>query len=115
MKYNKISRSAFMIALITMLGIAPLSVAGTSSDQTSIKHVKQETQELMQALKAYTAEQRDEAIQKTKAAIDNLDMRIDRKWNAVDKAARENARASLKALRKQRNQVAERYEKQFWR
>lgn len=116
MKYNKISRSAFMVVLIAMLGIAPLSVAGTSSDQTSIKNVKQETQELMQALKAYTAEQRDEAIQKTKAAIDNLDMRIDAletridsKWDAMDKAARENARASLKALRKQRNKVSEWY------
>ena len=96
-----------MVVLITMLGIAPLSVAGTSSDRTSIKNVKQETQELMQALKAYTAEQRDEAIQKTKAAIDNLDTRIDSKWDEMDKAARENARASLKALRKQRNKVSE--------
>ena len=116
MKYKIISRSLIMVVLIAMFGIAPLCFAGTSSDQTSIKKVKQETQELMQALKAYTADQRDEAIQKTKAAIDNLDTRIDAletridsKWDAMDKAARENARASLIALRKQRNKVSEWY------
>jgi len=56
---------------------------------------------LFQALKAYTADQRDEAIQKTKAALDNVDKRIDalgthidNKWDKMDKAAREKARAS---------------------
>ena len=116
MKYEKKSRCAFMVMLIAMLGIAPLCHAETSSDRTSLEEVKQETQDLLQTLKAYTVDQRDEAIQKTKAALDNLDKRIealetriDNNWDKMDAAAREKARASLKELRSQRTQVAEWY------
>jgi chromosome segregation ATPase len=116
MKFEKMNHCASMFILIAMLGITPLSYAETSSDKTSIKEVKQETQDLIQALKTYTADQRDEAIQKTKAALDNLDKRIDaletridNNWDKMDKAAREKARAGMKSLRKQRIQVAESY------
>jgi len=103
MKFKKKTFCAFM--LIGMLGITPLCYAETSSDKTSIDEVKQEAQD-----------QRDEAIHKTKAALDNLDKhidaleaRVDESWDKMNKAAREKARASLKALRKQRTQVAEWY------
>lgn len=116
MKFQKMSRCAFAYLLISMLGITPPCYAETSSNQTSIEEVKQETQDLIQALKAYSADQRDEAIQQTKGALDNLDERIDaletrihNNWDKMDKAARQRARASLKALRKQRTQVAEWY------
>jgi len=102
--------------LIGMLGITPLCYAETSNEKTSIEEIKQETQDLLQALKAYTVDQRDEAIHETKAALNNLDKRIDaletrvdERWDKMDKAAREKARASLKELRKQRTQVAEWY------
>ena len=116
MKFEKTSRCTFMFMLIVMLGITPLCYADTSSAKTSIEEVKQETQDLVQALRAYTADQRDEVIQKTKTALDNLDKRIDaletyidKNWDKIDKTAREEARASLKALRKQRTEVAEWY------
>jgi chromosome segregation ATPase len=71
---------------------------------------------LIQALGAYTADQRDEAVQRAKTALNNLDERIDAlekriddNWDQMNKAAREKARANLKALRKQRNEVAEWY------
>jgi chromosome segregation ATPase len=109
MKYTKKTLCAFM--LIGILGIIPLCYA-----ETSIEEVKQETHDLIQTLNAYTVDQRDEAIHKTKAALVNLDKRIDeleasvdKSWDKMDKAAREKARASLKALRKQRTQVAEWY------
>lgn len=114
MKFEKKILCAFM--LIGMLGITPLCYAETSSDKTSIEEVKQETQDLLQTLNAYTVDQKDEAIHKTKAALDNLDKRVDalearvdESWDKMDKAAREKARAGLKALRKQRTQVAEWY------
>jgi len=85
-------------------------------DKTSINEVKQETQDLIQSLGAYTADQRDEAVEKAKMAlndmdkrIDALEKRIDDNWDQMNKAAREKARANLKALRKQRNEVAEWY------
>lgn len=106
----------YVFMLIGMLGITPICYAETSTDKTSIEEVKKETQDLLQTLNAYTVEQREEAIRKTKKALDNLDKcidllqaRIDRNWNQMDKAARDKARSNLKALRKERTQVAEWY------
>lgn len=105
---------AFM--LIGIMGITPVGYAKTATDMTSIEEVKQETQNLIQTLKAYTADRRDEASKKAEAALDNLDNRIDAleasiddNWDAMNKAARKNARASLKSLRSQRIEVAEWY------
>jgi len=91
------------VMLIGMLGITPPSHAEASRDKTSMDEIRQEAQD-----------QRDEAIHETKEALDNLDKRIDalesdvdKNWDKMNQAARENARESLKVLRKQRIQVAE--------
>jgi len=106
----------FIFILMVILVIAPLCYAEKSTDKTSIEEVKQETQDLIQALGAYTADQRDEAVQKARTALHNLDERIDAlekriddNWDQMNKAARDKARANLKALRKQQNKVAEWY------
>lgn len=103
------------MGLIGLIGITPLlCYAETSTNKTSIEEVRKEAQDLRQTLGAYTADQKDEAIRKTKTTLDRLDKRIDElearvdeSWDRMDKDARKKARASLKALRKQRNQVAE--------
>jgi len=104
------------IMLIGALGITPLCYAESAPNKTSMEEFKQETQDLLETLEAYTVEQKDEAIVKTKIALDNLDERIDavekdvhESWNKMDKEAREEASESLKELRKQRNQAAEWY------
>lgn len=114
MRYIKTTYAMF--TLIALLVTIPLCYAKSSEEKTSIKEVKQETQDLIQALGAYTADQRDEAVQRAKTALNNLDKRIDAlekriddNWDQMNKAAREKARANLKALRKQRNEVAEWY------
>ncbi len=119
MKGKKMIRYACLFTLIGMLSIVPLCSAETSPDQTdktSIEDVQQKTDELLHTLTSYTAEQRDEAMQKTKAALDSMDKRIDameaqmyNNWDKMDKAAREKSQASLKALRQQRTKVAEWY------
>ena len=98
------------------LDLHRICYAETASDKASINEVKQETHELIQALESYSAAQRDEAIQKSKAALDNLDKRIealetriDNNWDTMNETARQKARASLKSLRQQRIQVAEWY------
>ena len=114
MKRNKtILRTA---VLIGMLVSTPFCYGETSSDKTSIKEVKKETQDLLETLSTYTVEQKDEAVHKTKVALDDLDKHIDalerdvdKNWDSMDEAAREKARASLKELRKMRTQVAEEY------
>ena len=116
MKREKIILTATVLTFIGMLAIAPLCYAETSSGEASLEEVKQKTQDLLKALKAYSADQRDEAVLKTKAALDNMDKRIDaletriyNNWDKMDKAARDKSRASLLALQKQRTHVAEWY------
>ena len=102
--------------LISIIAISPVGYAKTPTDMTSIEEVKQQTQNLIQTLKAYTADQRDEASKKAEVALDNLDERIDAlqvsiddNWDGMNKGARKNARTSLKSLRSQRIEVAEWY------
>lgn len=116
MKIEKIIYTAVILVFIGMPTTVTLCYAETSSGETSIEDVKQKTQSLLETLKNYTAEQRDEAMQKSKAALDNMDKRIEalethvyNNWDKMDKAAREKSRDSLAALRRQRTQVAEWY------
>ena len=110
---------------VTVLMLAvPLLLAGMSAahaelspeDKASIKEVKKETSELMRTLKSYGAAQRDEAIQDIEIAIlrldnriDDLQARIDNEWDDMTQPAREQTRASLRALQKQRVTLAEWY------
>lgn len=112
----KTDQYVFILMLIAGLGMTPACYADTSSDKTTISEIKKESRELIESLGAYSAERRDEAIEKAKAALDIMDKRIDvleqdvdDNWDKMDKAAREKARASLKALHKQRTEVAEWY------
>ncbi len=109
MKYKTKILCALM--LIGMLVITPLCYA-----ETSIEKVKQETQDFLKTLSAYTIDQREEAVRRAKESLDILDKRIDvlearfdESWDKMDMAAREKARASLKELHKQRTLVAEWY------
>ena len=71
---------------------------------------------MLTAFRSYTIQQQDEAIRKAKAALDRLDQRIDEletridnKWDKMNEAVREKTRSNLKLLRKQRVKVAEWY------
>lgn len=87
-----------------------------NGDKATIEDVKRETHELLEALKTYTAEQRDEAMEKTRAGLDAMDRRIEAlqtriadDWQKMDATAREQAREGMRRLREQRNRVAEWY------
>jgi len=89
-----------------------------SEDETSTEEIRQEMQDLIQALGTYTADQRDEAIERTQSALDGLDKRIDEletridsRWEQMNEAAREKTSANLKVLREKRTEVAEWYGK----
>jgi hypothetical protein len=117
MKTQK-SRKAFLVFITAVFfAMGSLSFAAqTSTNETGAKDVKEKVTEAVQAIEKYSVNQRDEAVKKAKAVLDDLDARIDslesqlnKKWGQMDQSAREKARASLKALRKQRNEVAEWY------
>lgn len=104
------------IMMIAALGFTPDVDAQSSSQKTTIEDVQQETQELLNTIKDYGVDQRDEAVRDTKKAIESVDNRIDtledrvdNQWDQMSTSARETARANLKALRKQRNQISEWY------
>ncbi|MDK2849328.1 MAG: hypothetical protein PWP34_2681 [Desulfuromonadales bacterium] len=116
MKFFNTNRFALLLCITVLLGTAQPCIAESTDGQTSMEEVKKETQELIQTLKSYSAEQRDEAVQETREALEKLDKRIDalekdidRNWDEMDASAREQARESLKALRRQRIKLAEWY------
>jgi galactokinase/mevalonate kinase-like predicted kinase len=106
--------------LITALTAVMLLCFGglmqASAEDVSAKDVKQETKELLETLKGYSAEQKDEAVKKTQKALkafdermERLENRIDEEWESMDQSARKNARAVQRELRRQRLKVAEWY------
>jgi len=117
MKIEKISLYPIAMLLVCFtLGLATVGNTATDGDNTSAAEVKQETEKLLKDLKSYTVEQRDQAVRETRQAlakldrrIDALESRIDKNWDKMDRATRESARASLKALHRQRTEVAEWY------
>jgi len=112
------SKHYYLALLVTLAGpvVSIPGFAQATGAQASVEQIQQETRELLQALKNYTAAQRDEALSKIKTAQDNLDRRIEilereaaKNWDEMDQAAREKSLATLQALRQQRTAVAEYY------
>jgi hypothetical protein len=116
MKIVTATRYTLLFLLIALSGMTLPGYAAESADQATTEDIKQETRELLQALKAYSVDQRDEAVEQARGALDKLDQRIDtlenharEHWDEMDQAARDKASASLQALREQRTLVAEWY------
>jgi hypothetical protein len=117
MKMNLRTFLAQGFVLGVLLSVAPPGVAAdTSSSRTTAKDISKKAGETSRAIKDYTVEQRDEAIKNAKTGLDDLDRRIgrmerkvDRDWDRMDESARKKARATLNALRRQRDEVAEWY------
>lgn len=105
-----------LVLPLSIAGMAPAHAALSATDEASVKEVKKETADLLQSIKSYSAAQRDEAIQEIEIAIIRLDnrieklqARIDNQWDDMTDPAREQARASMRALQKQRVKLAEWY------
>lgn len=108
----------FMIALVTAItvGFAPLAYSQAPSEPVTSQDIKSETKVLIKTLGRYTDTQRDEAKQTAEKAmikldsrIETLENRIDKNWNNMTQATQKQAKENLKALRQQRNELAEWY------
>lgn len=117
MKLPRLRSTAVVIGSAVFFVIATAAYAAQeSADKTNMQEVKQEMVDAAEAIKDYSSDQRDEAIDKVKTALDDLDARIDRlqtridsKWEQMNQSARQEATATLKAIREKRNEVAEWY------
>lgn len=103
---------ALALALAT---VAPLSLADDTSKITS-KDVSRKVEDAGKAIGSYTVAERDKAIKSAQSALADLDARlrrmerkVDAEWDKMDAAARKNARATLNALHKERDELAEWY------
>ena len=101
----------FAVALCLL---APAAFAADT--KTTASDISKKADDTARAVKNYTVQQRDEAVKSAKAALDDVDARIrrfDRKvdehWDHMDQAARQKARATQRALRHERDEVAEWY------
>jgi hypothetical protein len=115
MKTQRLGKAAlFFITAIFLAVGSVLFAAQTPAEKT--KDVKEKVTEAAEAIKNYSFDQRDKAVVNVKAALADLDARIDRmesrlnkKWDQMDQATRKKAIDTLTALRKKRNEVAEWY------
>lgn len=108
------------IALIIMVAISIISSASfavsSSVEKTSFKQVQQKMKDAAAAIRSYSVEQRDEAGRQVEDTLHELDKDIERlqqrlyqKADHMDQASRQQARATLEAIRKQRNDLSEWY------
>lgn len=111
---SKLMTATLAMAVASSCPVLP-AYAQAESEDAATTDVRKETQHLLTALKAFTVEQRDQAMENARKALQELDENIDAleeqlrgEWADMNRAAQENARTRLEELRRQRIDVAER-------
>lgn len=109
----------FLKALCVASVATALALPVAAQDQNAITtadEVRAEISEAMDAIVAYTEQERDQAVTEAREALNRLDAEIDQReqaarenWAEMSEAARETADARLKDLRQARNRLGERY------
>lgn len=86
------------------------------ADQERLGSVRQETAEAIESIKQYSAAQREQALARAKALLEELDVRIaklrtwiDEHWDSMQAAARQRAQEMLSRLEAQRADLAKAY------
>ena len=100
--------------LALILAVAMASQLSLADDKTTGKEVGKKVEDAGKAIGSYTIAQRDQAIRSAQVALAEMDERlgsmekkVNAEWDKMDAAARKNARATIDALRRQRNETAE--------
>jgi Skp family chaperone for outer membrane proteins len=100
--------------LAVALALAVASQMSLADDKTTGKDVGKKVEDAGKAIGSYSVAQRDEAVKSARAALKETDADLNRlekkvgaEWDKMDATARKKARATIDALRKQRNETAE--------
>lgn len=104
-------------ALAAAMACVALPAGAQDTDApTTADDVRAEVSEAMEAIAAYSEQERDKALTQAREALNRLDAEIERReqalrenWAEMSDAARETAQARLRDLRKARNRLGERY------
>ena len=111
---------ATFLSMVLVLSGAAVGAAGQhkqkEQDAATAAEVQEKAAATYQAMKEYSAEQRDEAIAAAQKRLRQLDARIetmqqnlDENWQEMSQGARQKSRATMDRLRQQRREVAEWY------
>ncbi|MEO8164846.1 MAG: hypothetical protein ABI619_05560 [Betaproteobacteria bacterium] len=110
------SRIVKVTALVSFLAFLPAWATLSLAAETTGKDVGQNIDETARTIGNYSAEQRDEALKSAKSLLADADKRIEhlenelnQNWDKMSAAARDQARDTLRTLRRQRLDLAERY------
>lgn len=109
----KIYKTAYAVLIVAFIGFFSVLPAFSADPPAEKKEVGQEVKEAVEAIKEYSADQKDEAVKKGKAVLDNLDdhieqleSRIKKDWDKMGDSTRKTAKNSLEVIQKQRNEMA---------
>jgi hypothetical protein len=110
-------RMVYLLLSCTLLSAAATVQASDTPDQsTSLADVKQQSAEAIQALKSYSVDQREKALEKGREALEAIDTRINAierrtraQWGQLSESARAKRDSTLRALRNERNRLSEWY------
>lgn len=115
MKFINLSLKVTLVSIL--LGLTSPSIAAHhKTDEMTAKEVKQKASETLEALKKYTIEQKNDAINAAKKQMAELDKQIsslqvsmDEQWDEMSQATKQAARESLNTIREQREDLAQWY------
>jgi len=103
-------------AVAVTAAFAVPAAAQDHSALTTTDEVRAEISEAMNAIAAYSAQERDQALAEAREGLNRLDAEIERReqalrenWADMSDAARETAQARVQDLRDVRNRLGERY------
>ncbi len=108
----------FAALLITATTVVRANQTGgtDTSTQTTAKEVKKEWAEAVDAIKGYSLDQRDAALNKADALLISMDSQIEKlesqaqnEWKDLKGDAKANRQAALKSMRQQRAELSEWY------
>lgn len=108
--------SLLLLSLLFALLMAVPALAAAKRHQETPEEVRADVAKTLKDLGRYSARQRDAAVaaakkamDKTDVAIDQVETKMEQDWDSMDAAARRNARATLKDLQQERNDLSEWY------
>ena len=102
------------IAALTL--VVALLLAGAPMSFAVDKTAGQKIDETARSIKNYSAEQRDDALRSAKKVLDDADARIEhfesevsKNWDKMNASARKHAQETLRAMRRQRQDLSQSY------
>lgn len=108
--------AGIVLAALSVLATPAAAQEEEEAPGTTPAEVRQEIADAMEAVSEYSAQERDEALERARDGLDRLDAEIARReqalrenWAGMSDTAREEARSRLEELRAARNRLGERY------